>query len=55
MPATRPSDESKDNAQWWKDAPAEEGEIPVGPTATNNDASGKRTFDQEQHPIKHPT
>jgi hypothetical protein len=55
MPTTRPSDEGKDKAQWWKDAPQEQGEIPEGPTANNKDASGLNKFDEEQHEVRHPT
>jgi hypothetical protein len=55
MPTTRPSDQGKDKAQWWKDQPELEGEIPEGPTAHNEDASDKTKFEEEQNPIRHPT
>jgi len=57
MPTTRPTDKGKDHSQWWKDAPPEleEGDIPADQTAGNKDNAGKRKFDQEQEPVKHPT
>jgi hypothetical protein len=58
MPATRPSDKGHDNAEWWKDDTQEqmegEGAVPEGPTANNKDGSGKRKFDEEMEPVKHP-
>ena len=55
MTVTRPRDKNKDRAQWWKDQPPPKGEIPDGPTANNQDNAGKKKFDEEMEPIKHPT
>jgi hypothetical protein len=55
MPVTRPSDKSKDSAQWWKDEPEQPGEIPEGPTANNKDGAGKNNYDEEMHPTRRPT
>jgi hypothetical protein len=54
MPITRPQEKGKDNAQWWKDAPEDEGEIPEGPAANNKDNAGKNKFEQEQMPVRKP-
>jgi hypothetical protein len=54
MPIIRPQEKGKDNAQAWKDAPDERGEIPEGPAANNKNNAGKNKFEQEQMPVREP-
>ncbi len=57
MPTTRPSDKNQDKAQWWKQETEEQidSEAPSGSTSTNKAEAGKKKFDQEMEPVKHPT